>query len=144
MRKVLLILCVVVVLSLMGCTDQTKQTIEQIYTDGVYEVSISASLLHNNSVGNDWRKAYTCEGFPIDNHKRWTVPLDTVKTVVIDAAITEGDKWPDIGFGSLSVDLVDGFTASTTITVTENKGRHQGNTAEWEIISSVALVDKVG
>ncbi len=128
----------------MGCTEQPKQVTDPIYTNGVYEVSISASLRHNNSVGNDWRKVYTCEGSTISSGKRWTVPLDTVKTVVIDATITEGDKWPDVGSGSLSVDLVDGFESSTSITITENKGRYKGNTAEWEITCSVALVDKVG
>lgn len=143
MRRYLSLLCVILALSLIGCAEQTKQVTDPIYTNGVYEVSISASLLHNNSVGNDWQQVFTCEGSPVGNRERWTVPLDTVKTVVIDTTIREEDKWPDIGSGSLSVDLVDGFTTSTVFTVTENKGRYRGNTAEWEIACSVTLVEKV-
>ena len=132
------------VLFLMGCTEQTEQVTDPIYTSGVYEVSISALLLHNDSVGDDWQQVFTCEGSPIGDRERWTVPLDTVKTVVIDATIIEDDKCPDTGSGSLSVDLTDGFTASTVIPVTENKGRYKDNTAEWKITCSVTLVEKVG
>ncbi len=144
MRKVLLIWCAVLALSLTGCTWQTKQTPDPRYTSGVYELSISASLLYNDSVGNNWRKAYTCEGVAIASGKRWTVPLDTVKTVVIEVTVTESDKRPDVGFGCLSVDLVDGFKTSTFVTVTENRGRYTGNTAQWKITCRVSLVDKVG
>lgn len=141
MRKCLLFLCMVLAFPLTGCIKQTKQITPPVYTRDVYEISISASLQYNNSVGNDWRKVYTCDGSPFSSGKRLEVPLGAVKTVVINATITEADKWSDVGFGSLSVDLVDGFTTSTTITITENKGRYRGNTAKWEITCKVALVD---
>ena len=155
MRKSGLFLCVILVLFLMGCTRQTElyptvtggevlHTNEPIYKNGVYEVNLSASLVQNNSVGNDWETVFTCDGLQITNRKRWTVPLDIVKTVVVDATITERDKWPDIASGSLCVDLVDGFSTSIFITITENKGKYEGNTAEWEITCTVAFIEKIG
>ena len=136
MRRSAVFLCVLaMLLSFSGC--------QKNYTHAVYEVTITASEIYNNSVGNDWQKVYTCDGRTIASGEQYTVPLGTTKTVTINATITESDKWPDKGYGSLSVVLRDGFETSTTITVTESKGRYKGNKAQWEITCRVELVKKI-
>ena len=135
MRKVFIYLFIVTILfSFSGCND---------YTHGVYELSIEAELISNDSVGNDWIKTYTCDGKTITDGDQWTVPLDTAKTISISATIIENDKWDDVGSDSIVVTLVDDYKASTQITVTENKGRYKGNQAIWEITCIVKLVDKL-
>ena len=71
------------------------------------------------------------------------LPIGTTETVEITATVVEQDKYPDVGEGVLPATLRDGFEASTTITVKENKGRYKGNTAQWKIICTVALVDQI-
>ncbi len=135
MRKVFIYLFIVTILfSFSGCND---------YTHGVYELSIEAELISNDSVGNDWIKTYTCDDKTITDGDQWTVPLDTTKTIAISATIAENDKWDDVGSDSIVVTLVDDYKASTQITVTENKGRYKGNQAVWEITYRVKLVGKL-
>ncbi len=112
-------------------------------TNGVYEVVISEKCLFNHSVGREWKKVYTCDGKEIDGRTRFTVPLDTVKTVTVCATFTEEDKWPDVAWDSFEVLLQDGFETASTLTVTENKGRFKGNQAGWEINCKVRLIQKL-
>lgn len=136
MKRIALFLCVVATLfSLCGC--------EKNYTHGVYEVTITATEIYNDSVGDDWQKVYGCDGRIITSGESWTVPLDTTKTVKIDATITERESCPDAAFGTLSVVLKDGYETSTTITVTEDRGRYAGNTAQWKVFCKVKLIKKV-
>ncbi len=116
---------------------------EKIYTHGEYEITIYSSCIKNDSVGRDWVKTYTCNGKSIASGERFILPLDVVETITIDATIKEMDKWPDVGRGSLSVDLQDGATATTKIRVVENKGRYKRHSAEWEVVCSVELVEKL-
>ena len=113
-------------------------------THAVYAVQFSEFQMQNNSVGRDWNIVYSCDGKQIESGKQWVVPLHTTKSVTVDIAITEQDEWDDIGTGSLSLTLQDGFCATTTITVTENKGRFWGNQAKWKVTGSVSLVNHLG
>ena len=136
MRRIAVLFCVIATLfSISGC--------KKDYTHGVYEVTITASIISNNSVGNDWQKTYTSEGRTIASGEQWTVPLDTTKTLTINATVTESDEWPESGSASLRIILKDGFETSTTITVTENKGRYKGNKAQWKITCKAQLVKKL-
>ncbi|MBQ4119978.1 MAG: hypothetical protein IJD45_06270 [Clostridia bacterium] len=136
MRKSIAFLCMVATLiSFSSC--------QRNYTHAVYEVSIVAKLIYNHSVGNDWKKSYTCNGRTIADGEEWTVPLDTTETIKVNATVTEIDEWNDIGYGSASVTLSDGYKTSTHITVIENKGRYNGNKALWEIIFKVKLIDNI-
>lgn len=165
MRKFISFLLCFSLFTLIGCTKKAEQPEQPIplepietitdseivqtveseptYNYGVYEVKICERILYNNSVGTDWHTVYSCDDSYITSGQRWTVPLDTTKTITIDATITENDKWPDISTSILSVVLSDAFETSTSITVTENKGRYKGNTAVWEITCQVELVDKL-
>ncbi|MBQ8001159.1 MAG: hypothetical protein IJ298_08195 [Ruminococcus sp.] len=144
MRKIAVFLCVVAtLLSFLGCQEEHTYERQKNYTHGVYKLTITASEISNDSVGNDWRKSYSCDDRTIFSGEQWIVPLDATETVIIDAVITEVDKCSDVGYGSLCVVLTDGFKTSTTITVTENKGRYKGNKAQWKISCKVTLVEKL-
>ncbi|MBQ7288783.1 MAG: hypothetical protein IJW78_03530 [Clostridia bacterium] len=135
MRRGIALFCVVVtLLCLVGC--QKKQTY------GVYEVIITETLIANHSVGNEWQITYTCDGKAIVSGEQRTAPLDEVQTLTIDATVTEVDKLPDTGQGALAVILKDGFSTSTVVTITENKGCYYGQEAEWEITCEVKLLQE--
>ncbi len=136
--KKLGVLIATVVFLLTGCTQEDKPN-----THNVYELTITANLLSNKSVGDDRSKRYTCDGESVPKKTQFLVPIGTTETVEITATVVEQDKYPDVGEGVLSVTLNDGFEASTTITVKENKGRYKGNTAQWKIICTVTLVDQI-
>ena len=135
MKKFVVFLCLCATLiSFGGC--------KKNYTHGVYEVTIQANEIFNDSVGKDWQKSYWCDGESIYSGQRWTVPLDDEKTINIAVRLTENDNRPDYGQGKMSVVLRDGFSTSTKITVIENRGRYSGNAAQWEIICKVKLIKK--
>ena len=133
-----------------GCTTagpEKTESADQVSitpTHAVYAVHLFDCQKRNDSVGSEWNVAYFCDGKQIESGKQWVVPLHTTKSVTVDIAITDQDEWDDIGTGSLSLTLQDGFCATTTITVTENKGRFWGNQAKWKVTGSVSLVNHLG
>ncbi len=115
MRKINVLMYVVAILiSLLGC--------QNYYTKGVYELEITATEISNDHVGNEWRNIYKCNGRIIESGEQRIVPLETLETVKIDVKVTESDKWSDVGYGSLSVVLSDGYETSAIVTVTEKNG----------------------
>lgn len=153
MKKLFCLLLILSMLSLIACTQQKEQhrfeysevivDDETIYTKGVYEIEILELLITNNSVGDEWQLNYICNGETISSGKRWIVPLDIIENTTIDINITEKDKFPDVGTDSLSVTLAEGFQTSTTIVITENRGKYCGNIAEWEITFVIKLVERI-
>ncbi len=131
-------LVVILVLLLTGCAQEEKPN-----THNVYELKITATLLSNHSVGNDWVTRYTCNGEPMQKTTRLLLPIGTTEEVKVEATIIEQDKYPESGTGTLSASLCDGVETSTLITVKENRGRYKGHTATWEIVCTVTLVEQV-
>ncbi len=125
---------------LCGCKSQHAREAKAEYPYEVYEAHFTAVLLENNSVGDEWSIAYRCGDTPIQNGYRWTVPIVNKETVKIGVTVTERDKRSDVGSGTLSITLVDGFDASTDIVVTENGGQYKGNAARWQITCTVSQI----
>lgn len=123
----------------IGCSTPQRGTVivPSQTTEEVYQLSIAATPLSNDSVGKEWIKQYICEGETVYSGQCWTVPSGTTKCLEIEAMITERDKCPDVGRGQLVVELRDGFIASVVIPVTENYGRYSGHTATWEVVCTV-------
>lgn len=138
MQKRFLVFAGILGLLSVSCACQRKAP-----THNVYMLSFETKQLSNHSVGNNWRFAYTCDGEIVSDGKEWTVPIGTDKIVELRVVITEQDKSPDIGEGTLMVSLSDGFATSELITVTEDKGRYTGNTAQWEITCQVTFVKQL-
>jgi len=67
MQKRLCFVCGILLL-LTGCAKQANQNSEVIQAektfpaDAVYTLNFTATLLYNNSVGDDWQTTYTTDG----------------------------------------------------------------------------------
>ncbi len=136
------VLCLILSLVVCSCEQRHTEEPKPEYTHEVYEVRFTAVLLENESVGDDWSITYRCGDTPIQNGHRWTVPIGNTETVRIGVTVTEEDKRSDVGSGTVSVTLTDGFETSTDIVVTENGGRYKGNVARWQITCMVSLISK--
>ncbi len=91
-------------------------------------------------MGNDWETTYTYNGKTITNGEQLTVYIASTPTIMIDITVTEKDKIPDIGTGSISVTLNKESETKTVISVTENGGCYQGNRAQWEITCKTKFI----
>lgn len=90
-----------------------------------YRIFYHFTLVSNNSVGNEWNKEITANGR---------------RTIHLKITVVEDDTYPDIGRGDLTLSLQDDATASTEITVRENKGRYQGNLAVWKVTCTATAI----
>ena len=113
------------------------------YTHGVFQITFTPYLIYNDGVGNEWSITYTCDDETIHSGDKLTVPLNPVQTKTIDIKITEFDKWDDVAYASLAVDLKDGFENSCNVTVYEFNTRSNFNIAKWKISCQVNLVKKL-
>mgnify|MGYP004463954207 CR=1 FL=1 len=100
------------------------------------EVTISDTLLYNNSVGNDWSVEHYVNGEQLDEGKN-TIHVTFGKQISIKTIATEYDSIPDVGTASGVIDgtkdsLISGCYSTHNVVVTENRGRYTGSTAEWE------------
>ncbi len=131
-----------VMVGFCGCDVPQKEAtvIPSTPADDVYQLIITAELVTNDSVGEEWSKRYMCEGEVVYSGQLWTVPHGTIKQMEIETVITERDKCPDVGSGRLIVELQDGVMVSTVITVRENYGRYSGNIAKWDVTCRVERV----
>lgn len=103
----------------------------------------SATLVRNNSVGNEW--SYTVlvksgDGYANEErlHLRGNTRLsiDTTQPVRLDVIVVEDENYPDVGRASHDLDLSTLEIGAPTwieipVTVREDRGRYSGNTAEW-------------
>ena len=108
------------------------------YTKGVYRINMYADLIEYNSIGDDFTYERYFNGRYISNGEEVTASLDSSATVSMK--ITEEDSVPDVGKGSASIKLVDGYTTSFYVTVRENRGKYAGNTAKFEVKVTITLL----
>ncbi|WP_260986493.1 hypothetical protein [Paenibacillus xylanexedens] len=95
---------------------------------------VSAELVENNSVGNEWAIGASVNGKELEEGSSVTLNLKSTGTLKLEAIAKEQDKIPDYGSKSTNVKL-SSFSKSTnkilSVVVTENRGRYSGNTATW-------------
>ena len=83
---------------------------------------------------------YVCEGESVYSGKRWRSSPNIAKRMQLSIVITETDKIPDVGEGTVTVELRDGYEVSTLVVVEENGGRYKGHKATWEIACRIKEV----
>lgn len=97
---------------------------------------VSAELIENNHVGNEWATEGSVNNKELSEGKSVTLNVKSTDTVQIKVTASELDKIPDIGSANLTVKTSNltktKITKSIKVTVTENRGRYSGNTAEWK------------
>ncbi|WP_151733069.1 hypothetical protein [Paenibacillus tengchongensis] len=101
---------------------------------------VSAELVENNHVGNEWYTEATVNGTAIEEDSPMTLDVKTTGSIELQATAEEQDKIPESDTASVSVkvaDLSKPVTKAVKLTVTENRGRYSGNTAEWKFTFKV-------
>lgn len=96
---------------------------------------VSAELVENNSVGNEWAIAASANGKSLDEGSSITLNLKSTDTLKLKAVAEEQDKIPDVGSQTLNVkvsSITKSVNKTVEVVVTENRGRYSGNTATWE------------
>ena len=109
-------------------------------------VTVSAVLVSNDHVGNDWTISHVINGveyFLEDLMAMFagTAPISLAAgdVLAITATVTEYDKdYPESETATVertvtAEDLIAGFTVEIPVIVTEVGGRYSGNTASWLI-----------
>ena len=90
--------------------------------------------ISNDHVGNSWSTQWSIDGV----EEPATIRGIEGKELVLSASMLEKDVHSDTAATETTHvitrdDLKDGFTVEQDITVTEDKGRYQGNKAEFRV-----------
>ncbi|MBE6774153.1 MAG: hypothetical protein E7544_08005 [Ruminococcaceae bacterium] len=102
----------------------------------LYKINISANCISNNSVGKDWVQIFSINDQQIKNGDKISISKD-ISEVNFKIYVEESDdSLPDIATKEIILNLESKEATTTSLIVTENKGRFSGNTAEWEITVS--------
>ena len=98
-------------------------------------VTISNTLIKNNSVGNEWYIENYANNTFVDRVGRITLKFGN--PITVETYIAEDDTWPDSAKNKYShtfsrEELINGCSITQTTYVIENNGRYVGNSAKWE------------
>ncbi|ASS66681.1 MULTISPECIES: hypothetical protein [unclassified Paenibacillus] len=102
---------------------------------------VSAKLVENNHVGNEWRYEARAGSKEIEEGHSVTLTLKGSEAIKLKVDVEEQDKIPDLGQGSATIKLstIKGtVTKKIKVTVVENRGRYSGNTATWEFAFKIS------
>lgn len=112
-------------------------------TQKVKVTFVSAELVENNHVGNEWWWGGFVNGEELEEGDSVTIDASTSGTIKLRAEAQEQDKIPEEGAASASLKvstLKATQTKSLTVKVVENRGRYSGNSASWKFVFKI---DKV-
>lgn len=112
-------------------------------TQKVKVTFVSADLVENNHVGNEWWWGGFVNGEELEEGDSVTLDLSSTASIKLRAEAQEQDKIPDEGTANTSIKvsaLKDTQNKSLTVTVVENRGRYSGNSASWKFVFKI---DKV-
>lgn len=107
-------------------------------------ISYSASLIYNNSVGNEWSTWIEIDGKKLYQGQNLEIEVSGNDEIVIIAYACEDDSMPDIGYKQITIPVSELNPVQNVYTaeviVRENGGRYSGNTAKWKF--SISIVKK--
>ncbi|REE86519.1 hypothetical protein A8990_110129 [Paenibacillus taihuensis] len=104
---------------------------------------VSAQMVSNNHVGNEWWYGGYVNGQELDEGGSIVLNVSASGTVSLKAEAQEQDKYPDDGEAAASVKVASigkGATKALNVTIVENRGRYSGNTAKWKFVFKVQKV----
>ena len=135
-----IILCLVIPVSSIAASKAKATTPEQKYK---ITVSFSVKKVSNNHVGNKWTYVITSGETAINKGKSATFELTGAESLELICQATENDSYPDVGTNTITIntaDLKEGKnTVTTTVIVTEDRGRYAGNTAEYKFTVTIKV-----
>ena len=143
MKKILCVVCLCALL-MSACSVKKAEPTEPTtaHTHNVFELTFETKLITNDSVGNNWTITYYYENQSIQSGFRFDQWVGVFRFHNIRVKIQEKDKIVDVGEGLLTVASIDGSSDTIEITVIEQGGRYEGNTAVWKVTCYMKLVDK--
>lgn len=105
-----------------------------------FNLSVSATLISNDHVGNNWSKAFYVDDKKFTSSTTFTAEVG--QTVRISGDITDNDSNPDYGYFLINLTMSEdifksGYTETKEVYVRENGGRYSGNRAEWRVVIKV-------
>lgn len=102
---------------------------------------VSAELIENNSVGNEWWWGGYINGKEVEEGDTVVLNLKSTDTIKLKAEAQEQDKYPDDGAANATVKVSSitnkALNKSMNVTVVENRGRYSGNVAKWKFIFKI-------
>ena len=119
---------------------KTKKSItpEKTISSKSMALTVGFSRSDSNNIGNEWTYEYKLNGVNVKgNGEKYDLKIGD--KIIVEATITENDKYPDVGKGSITHtvtedDLKNGFKVSFDVTVKENGGRYAGKTADFNVV----------
>jgi hypothetical protein len=96
---------------------------------------VSAKLVENDHVGNEWATEATINGKVIAEGKSVNLKLKPSDNIKLSAYAEEQDKIPDYNEEEASIkvsSIKKTLNKKLKVIVTENRGRYSGNEAKWE------------
>lgn len=112
-------------------------------TQKVKVTFVSASLVENNHVGNEWWSGGYVDGEELAEGESVTINASSSGTIKLRAEAQEQDKIPEEGSASASIKvstLKAAQNKSLSVKVVENRGRYSGNTATWKFVFKIEKV----
>ncbi|AIQ41623.1 hypothetical protein MKZ24_21110 [Paenibacillus sp. FSL R7-0297] len=112
-------------------------------TQKVKVTFVSASLVENNHVGNEWWSGGYVDGEELAEGESVTINASSTGTIKLLAEAQEQDKIPEEGSATASIKvstLKATQNKSLSVKVVENRGRYSGNTATWEFVFKLEKV----
>ena len=112
-------------------------------TEKVKVTFVSADLVENNHVGNEWWWGGFVNGSELADGESIILNLSSTGTIKLHAEAQEQDKIPDDGETTTTLkvsSLKSSENKSLTVKVVENRGRYSGNTATWKFVFKIEKV----
>ncbi|MCL6605536.1 MAG: hypothetical protein K6T94_21940 [Paenibacillus sp.] len=112
-------------------------------TEKVKVTFVSADLIDNNSVGNEWWWGGFVNGKELADGESVTLNVSSTGTIKLHAEAQEQDSIPDDGEATTTLKVSSLKTSqnkSMTVKVVENRGRYSGNTASWKFVFKIEKV----
>lgn len=122
-----------------------SKALSTIPEDGIMKFDVkldSVNLIQNDSVGNEWIFSGNVNGIDIKQGKTINLTTTGNEDISLSASAEEEDTYPDLGNGDenvnvSSLNLSKNNQKSIDVTVTEDRGRYSGNTANFKFNYSI-------
>lgn len=121
---------VITAMSSNGVSASVEITVDG--TKRIMRLKVEHGKVNEVNIGDDWSNSIKINGEPVT----YQYELSVGETLNFYAQFTESDEKPDMGEASTShvvteSDLLNGFTISLDVYVTENAGRNKGQSAHF-------------
>lgn len=112
-------------------------------TEKIRVTFVSAELIENNHVGNEWWSGGYVNGKELEEGSSVNVNATSNGSILLKAEVQEQDSSPDDGEASAAVKMSaikSTVTKKLNVTVTEDRGRYSGNTAQWRFTFKITRI----